>query len=86
MEVIAGVLIWVLNLLTYALIGRALLSWFDPGGNWQISRVLADITEPVIAPIRQIVPPIGGMLDLSFIIAIVLINVLQRLLVGAISG
>ena len=86
MYAIAELLMWALQLLTYALIGRALLSWFDPRGNWGISRVLAQITEPIIAPIRQIVPPIGGMLDISFIIAILLINVLQRLLISALSG
>jgi YggT family protein len=86
MDIIASLIMWVLQLLTYALIGRALLSWFDPGGNWAISRVLAEITEPIISPIRQVIPPIGGMLDISFIVAILLINVLQRLLISAISG
>jgi YggT family protein len=86
MEAIVGIMIWVLQLLTYALIGRALLSWFDPRGNWAISRVLAEITEPLIAPIRQVIPPIGGMIDISFIVAILLINVLQRLLVRALAG
>ena len=83
---VVGVMIWVLQALSYALIGRALLSWFDPSGKWAISRVLAEVTEPLIAPIRQVIPPIGGMIDISFIVAILLINVLQRLLVGALRG
>jgi YggT family protein len=40
---------------------------------------LADVTDPVIAPLRRVIPPVG-MLDLSFIVAIILIQVLQRLL------
>jgi YggT family protein len=40
------------------------------------------VTEPVIAPIRRVVPPFG-MIDISFIVAIILIQVLQRLLVQA---
>ncbi len=78
-ETILGILLLLLQLLTYALIGRALLSWFDPRGQWTITRILADVTDPVIAPLRQVIPPVG-MLDLSFIVAIILIQVLQRLL------
>ena len=70
--------------LTWALVGRAILSWIDPGGRWAITRVLADATEPLIAPIRQIIPPIG-MIDISFIVAIVLLQVLQRLLITALG-
>ncbi len=78
-ETILGILLLLLQLLTYALIGRALLSWFDPRGEWTITRILADVTDPLIAPLRRVIPPVG-MLDLSFIVAIILIQVLERLL------
>jgi len=78
-DTVLFILLQLLQLLTYALIGRALLSWFDPRGQWTISRILAEVTEPVIAPLRRVIPPVG-MLDLSFIVAIILIQVLQRLL------
>lgn len=76
---VLSILLLLLQILTYALIGRALLSWFDPGMQWGISRVLADVTEPIIAPIRRVIPPLG-MIDISFIVAIILIQVLERLL------
>jgi YggT family protein len=79
---ILEILLMALQLLTYALLGRALLSWVDPRQQWAISRVLADITDPVIAPLRRVIPPIG-MIDISFIVAILLLQVLQRLLVQA---
>jgi YggT family protein len=79
MEMIVGILIWFLQLLTFALIGRALLSWFDPRMQWSISRILADVTDPLIAPLRRVIPPVG-MIDVSFIVAIILIQVLQTLL------
>ena len=78
-DTVLFILLQLLQLLTYALIGRALLSWFDPRGQLTISRILAEVTEPVIAPLRRVIPPVG-MLDLSFIVAIILIQVLQRLL------
>lgn len=79
---ILQILLMALQILTYALLGRALLSWVDPRQQWAISRVLAEITDPVIAPLRRVIPPIG-MIDLSFIVAILLIQVLQRLLIQA---
>ena len=79
---ILEILLMALQLLTYALLGRALLSWVDPRQQWGISRILADITDPVIAPLRRVIPPIG-MIDISFIVAILLIQVPQRLLVQA---
>lgn len=79
---ILQILLMALQILTWALLGRALLSWVDPRQQWAISRVLADITDPVIAPLRRVIPPIG-MIDISFIVAILLIQVLQRLLIQA---
>lgn len=70
---------WLLTALYIAVIGRAIFSWFDPRFRNPIGRLLYDITEPIIAPIRAIMPRFG-MIDLSPIIAIILIYILQRLL------
>lgn len=85
METIVELILTLLRLFSFALLGRAILSWFDPMQRWPISRVLADVTEPVIAPIRQVIPPVG-MIDLSFIVAFLLIQVLERLLRQALIG
>lgn len=64
----------VLNLYLIALFGRIILSWFPvapESAMAQIFSVLYTITEPVLGPIRRLLPPIGagGMgLDLSPII------------------
>jgi YggT family protein len=51
---------------------RAVLSWFPPsssgGGLATVNRLLMDLTEPVLAPLRRIIPPVG-MFDLSFMVA-----------------
>jgi YggT family protein len=76
---LAELAIFLLNILTFAIIGRALISWVDPGGRWPISRVLHDVTEPIIAPIRQVVPSLG-MFDISPIVALILLRVLGNFL------
>ncbi len=83
-DMVLDILLLLLRILTFALIGRALLSWFDPRGEWTITRLLADLTEPVMAPLRRVIPPIG-MIDISFIVAIILLQVLERLLVQALG-
>lgn len=48
---------------------RAILSWFPIRGSLmgQIQQFLHDVTEPVLAPVRRVVPPAGAF-DLSFMI------------------
>jgi YggT family protein len=79
---IAGLLINILTIYSFVLFGRAIMSWFDPGFRSQIGRIVYDITEPVIAPIRQVIPPIAG-LDLSIMVAIFLVAILRQLVASA---
>ncbi len=66
------------SLLFWVLIIRAILSWFSQGRN-PMELVLVQLTEPLLAPVRKIVPPIGG-LDLSVLIVLVALQFLQILL------
>lgn len=72
-----------LQVLSLSILGRVLLSWVDPMGNMRISQILRDITEPILAPIRSIMPNIG-MFDFSPIIAMLLLNLIGQLIVSAI--
>ncbi len=81
---IIGLINLLFTLLTFAILGRAIASWFDPSFRSSIGRFLYEVTEPVLAPIRQVIPSVG-MLDLSPFIALLLIQVLQRLIVTAMA-
>ena len=65
-------------LLFWMLLIRAILSWCNQGYN-PIVMVMSQLTEPVLAPIRRIIPPIGG-LDLSVMLVIIGMNFLNMLL------
>ncbi|MCI2961646.1 MULTISPECIES: YggT family protein [Shewanella] len=65
-------------LLFWMLLIRAILSWFNQGYN-PIVMVMGQLTEPILAPIRRIIPPIGG-LDLSVMLVIIGMNFLNMLL------
>ena len=59
---------------------RALLSWFNLGPYNPLVRILYDVTEPILAPLRQIIPRIG-MIDISPIVAILLLQLLQQVVI-----
>jgi YggT family protein len=68
----AGILINLLNLFTFVLLARAISSWFPIGVDSPlrpIVDILYRVTEPVLAPIRNLLPPMGGF-DLSFLVVI----------------
>lgn len=67
-----------MSLLFWVLIIRAILSWFSQGRN-PMEYVLHQLTEPLLAPVRKVVPPIGG-LDLSVLIVLIGLQFLQVLL------
>jgi YggT family protein len=68
-----NILSWVLII---AIIVRSLMSWFPNFQGGGLSRVLDDITEPILAPVRRVLPPVGGM-DFSPIIAVLVIGVVR---------
>lgn len=52
------------NLLFWMILVRALMSWISPGQHNPVIAVIHQLTEPLMAPVRRIIPPMGG-LDLS---------------------
>lgn len=59
------------------LFARAILSWFPYSGDSPLNpvrRVVFVLTEPVLAPFRRIVPPVG-MFDLSFFVAFIVVEI-----------
>lgn len=65
-------------LLYWILIIRAILSWVSQGRS-PIEYVMMQLTEPFLAPLRRIIPPMGG-LDLSVLVLFVLLNFINILL------
>jgi YggT family protein len=79
--IVIQLLLILLQLYSYVLLARALMSWIpnlDPYN--PAVQFLHSITEPVLEPIRKLVPPLGGMIDISLIIAFFGIIVLEQLL------
>jgi YggT family protein len=68
-----------INIYFIAILASIILSWVAPGSYNPIVILLHQLTEPVMKPFRNIIPPMGG-LDLSPIFVFLAINVLQIIL------
>ncbi|MCU1454931.1 MAG: hypothetical protein JWN46_3077 [Acidimicrobiales bacterium] len=81
---VVPVLCWAVNLYTIVIIGAVLMSWFpvDPSGaGGSVFRVLMRLTDPVLLPLRRVIPPIGGAIDVSPMIVLLVLQVILRPLV-----
>ena len=75
------------NFLRFVLIGlwllilaRVILSWIDPMGRGRIAAFVIQTSEPLLAPIRKVLPR-SGMFDLSPMIVLLVLGVLMRAVV-----
>ena len=74
----------IINIYILILLARAVMSWFPirPGtGAASILHVLMQLTEPVLAPVRRVIPP-AGMFDISFLVVVVVIEIFHGIICG----
>lgn len=76
----AELLALLVNVFLFAIIIQAILSWVSPGTYNPVSDLLHKLTEPLLRPARQIIPPISG-LDLSPLAVIIVIYLFVLLFV-----
>ncbi len=87
---VAQLLLVFIQLYSWILLARALLSWLPnlfPNNETvmniyqQLEPVLFKLTEPVLEPIRKLIPPVGGTIDISLMVAFFGLIVLRMMLV-----
>lgn len=72
----------ILKIYFFALIVMIILSWVAPNASHPGALLVMQLVEPVMAPVRRIIPPLG-MIDLSPIVVFIAINLLDSLVVGS---
>jgi YggT family protein len=61
----------------FLLIARVVLSWTNPRGGGGLTAFVYQATEPILAPIRRVLPPTGGI-DWSPLIAMLVLGAVVR--------
>jgi YggT family protein len=59
-----------------------IMSWIDPTRRFAITRFAYDVVDPIVEPLRRIIPPIG-FLDISFLIAFILLRIVINFVASA---
>jgi YggT family protein len=76
---VAHILHLLIGVYLLVLLVRALSSWFPPPGQGSplnaVLQIVRDLTEPLLAPLRRVIPP-AGMFDLSFTVLFIVLLVL----------
>jgi len=78
--------IWIINavFMTYELLIfiRVILSWVNVNPLHPLVRILYGLTDPLLKPLQRIIPPIGGVLDISPAVALILLYIVHRVLIS----
>jgi len=91
MHTVATVVSTLIQVYEFLLLIRVLLSWINvdpyrPVIDHPVVDILQRITDPVLAPLRRLIPPIGGAVDISPVVALIILDVLRRILVSVLVG
>ena len=78
MELLFVIISRLCDVLSLSIFARVILSWVSPRPN-ALTTILDKITEPILAPLRRIIPR-TGMFDFTPLVAIILLQVIARLL------
>ncbi|EXX91705.1 cell division protein [Paenibacillus darwinianus] len=73
------------QLYTFVIIAYILLSWLPNARESFIGQMLGKAVEPYLSPFRRLIPPIGGMLDISPIVAIFALQFIAAGLIAVID-
>ena len=85
MHLIQNIVIALSNAYTVVIFVYVLMSWLPntaSGAIGQVYRALGTICDPYLDLFRRFIPPIGGVLDISPIIALLVLQLVVRLIVG----
>lgn len=77
-EVLANFVFLLATVLTLLILARVIISWVMPGGGGGLVAFVYAATEPILAPIRNLLPATAGI-DFSPLIAILILQVITRL-------
>ncbi len=80
-DALAAVINILLTIMYWLILVRALISWVNPDPFNPIVQFLVRVTEPVLEPVRRLLPPMG--IDISPIIVFFIIIFLQRFLINS---
>jgi YggT family protein len=89
MAILITIVSFLFQFYAFLILIRVLLTWVSVNRYSPIDhpliRILNRVTDPVLEPLRQIIPPLGGVIDISPVIALVLLEILRAIVLTLLS-
>jgi YggT family protein len=90
MPSLASIVSMLFQAYTFLILIRVLLSWintnpYQPVVDHPLVRILYQVTDPVLKPLQRVIPPIGGAIDISPIVALFILEIARRVIVGLLA-
>ncbi|MFM9280658.1 YggT family protein [Paenibacillus jiagnxiensis] len=82
---VESIIFFIARIYQYMIIVYVLLSWLPNARESFIGEMLGRLVEPYLAPFRRFIPPIFGMIDISPIVALIVLNLASYGLVSLIG-
>ena len=79
MDFLFNLIRYLCQVLTLAIMARVIVSWFSPSPTNMLAIILYQVTEPLLAPLRRIIPRVG-MFDFTPLVAVIVLQFLAGLL------
>ena len=76
--------VWLARVLNYAILARIIISWLPISRESRLVQILYEVTEPILGPLRRVIPPVAG-LDLTPLVGLIVIQVGERVLLTLLS-
>ncbi len=86
MSTLITIVSWTFQVYEFLILIRVLLSWVNINPYHPAIRILYQITDPVLQPLRRIIPPIGGTIDISPVVALIILEITHRIVVSILVG
>ena len=84
---LGSVVSFLFQIYSFLILIRVLLSWVNtnphqPRMEHPAIRILYQLTDPVLKPLQRLIPPVGGTVDISPIVALIVLEIVRRIVVG----
>jgi len=83
---IGGLLVGLLDIYSWLIIARVIISWVGLSPANPVVRFLQAATDPILTPIQNVIPPLGGVIDISPIIAFIFVQMLRTVIIRVFFG
>ena len=84
MTVVYYFIVFLARILDLAILVRVFMSWLPISRDSRFVAIIMEITEPVLAPLRRVIPSVAGM-DFAPMVGLILIQITERVLLSALQ-